>query len=220
MKFDFSYTIDAMPRLLEGAAMTVQVTLIGFLLSLTLATVITVSKTTLQSRLLDGVVAVYVSFIRGTPILVQIFLVYYVLPLVGIDIGPIAAGITAITLNSAAYVIEILRGGLAAIPKGQFEAARSLGVPTLPLWRKVILPQVFIIAIPPLVNEFTQVLKSTPLLATITVVELMRVSQQIFSRNYHPVEVLTGAFVLYFLICFVVSRASIRLERHFALRRV
>ena len=73
--------------------------------------------------------------------------------------------------------------------------------------------------IPPLVNEFTQVLKATPLLAMITVVELMRVSQQIFSSNYHPVEVLLGAFVIYFLICFVVSRSSILLERRFAVRR-
>ena len=219
MKFDLSYTLDAMPRLLEGATVTIQVTAVGFVLSLTLATAITVAKTTLRWWPLDAVVAVYVSFIRGTPILVQIFLVYYVLPLVGIDIGPIAAGILAITLNSAAYVTEILRGGLAAVPKGQFEAARSLGIPTLPLWAKVVLPQVFITTIPPLVNEFTQVLKSTALLATITVVELMRVSQQIFSRNYHPVEVLLGAFLLYFLMCFAVSRMAGLLERRFALRR-
>ena len=86
------------------------------------------------------------------------------------------------------------------------------------LWRKVILPQLFMISIPPLVSEFTQVLKATPLLAMITVVEMMRVSQQIFSANYHPVEVLSGAFVLYFLICFVVSRSSILLERRFAVR--
>lgn len=219
MKFDLSYTLDAMPRLLEGATVTIQVTAVGFVLSLTLATAITVAKTTLRWWPLDAVVAVYVSFIRGTPILVQIFLVYYVLPLVGIDIGPITAGILAITLNSAAYVTEILRGGLAAVPKGQFEAARSLGIPTLPLWAKVVLPQVFITTIPPLVNEFTQVLKSTALLATITVVELMRVSQQIFSRNYHPVEVLLGAFLLYFLMCFAVSRMAGLLERRFALRR-
>ena len=82
----------------------------------------------------------------------------------------------------------------------------------------MILPQVFITSIPPLVNEFTQVLKATPLLATITVVELMRVSQQIFSR-YHPVEVLMGAFVLHFLMCFTVSRASVLLERRYEPRR-
>ena len=103
-------------------------------------------------------------------------------------------------------MLVIFRGGLAAIPNGQYEAARALGLPNLVLWRRVLLPQLLIQSIPPLVNEFTLVLKATPLLATITVVELMRVSQQIFSANYHPVEVLTGAFMLYFLICFSVSR--------------
>jgi His/Glu/Gln/Arg/opine family amino acid ABC transporter permease subunit len=219
MKFDLSYTLDALPRLLEGALVTIQVACIGFALSVTLATLLTVLRTSAASRLLDGVIAVYISFIRGTPLLIQIFLVYYVLPVVGIDLGPVTAGILAITLNSAAYVLEILRGGLNSVPHGHLEAARALGVGAPVLWWKVILPQVFINSIPPLVNEFTLVVKATPLLSVITVVELMRVSQQIFSSNYHPVEVLAGAFVLYFIICFVVSRFSVRLEQHFSLRR-
>ena len=160
--------------------------------------------------------------------LIQIFLVYYALPAIDflpgpgelrVDMGPVTAGIVAITLNSVAFVTEILRGGLAAIHKGQYEAARALGIRNYPLWRKVVLPQLFMKTIPPLVKEFTQVLKATPLLAMITVVELMRVSQQIFSANYHPVEVLLGAFVIYFLICFAVSRSSILLEQRFAVRR-
>ncbi|MEM9043997.1 MAG: amino acid ABC transporter permease [Pseudomonadota bacterium] len=219
MKFDVSYTIDALPRLLEGALVTLQVALIGFCLSVTLATCLTVLRNARPSLFLECGLGLFVSFIRGTPLLVQIFLIYYVLPVVGIDIGPLTAGILAITLNSCAFVLEILRGGLAAVPQGQLEAARALGLSTFAQWRKVILPQVFITSIPPLVNEFTQVLKSTPLLATITVVELMRVSQQIFSRNYHPVEVLLGAFTLYFLMCFTVSRASVFLERRYEPRR-
>ena len=228
MKFNFSYTIDALPRLLEGALITIEIAAIGFILSLTIGTLITVVRTVSQSRLLNAILAVYISFIRGTPLLIQIFLVYYALPAIDflpgpgelkIDMGPVTAGIVAITLNSIAFVTEILRGGLAAIHKGQYEAARALGIRNYPLWRKVVLPQLFMKTIPPLVNEFTQVLKATPLLAMITVVELMRVSQQIFSANYHPVEVLLGAFVIYFLICFVVSRSSILLERRFAVRR-
>lgn len=219
MNFDLAYTLDAMPRLLEGAMVTIQVACLGFILSLALASLVTVLRNTVRSRLLEAVIAVYVSFIRGTPLLIQIFLVYYVLPVVGIDIGPVTAGVMAITLNSAAYVLEILRGGLAAVPSGHIEAAKALGLNTPTLWRKVILPQVYINSIPPLVNEFTLVVKSTPLLSVITVVELMRVSQQIYSRNYHPVEVLLGAFILYFLICFTVSRLSAVLEDHYAPRR-
>ena len=228
MKFDFSYTLEALPRLLEGALITIEVALIGFILSLTFGTLITILRTVSRSRVLNGILNVYISFIRGTPMLIQIFLVYYALPAIDllpgpaelrIDMGPVTAGIVAITLNSVAFMTEILRGGLAGIHKGQYEAARALGIHGYVLWRKVVLPQLFMKTIPPLVNEFTQVLKATPLLAMITVVEMMRVSQQIFSANYHPVEVLTGTFVLYFLICFSVSRGSIYLERRFAVRR-
>ena len=227
MKFDFSYTLEALPRLLEGALITIEVALIGFILSLTFGTLITILRTVSRSRVLNGILNVYISFIRGTPMLIQIFLVYYALPAIDflpgpaelrIDMGPVTAGIVAITLNSVAFMTEILRGGLAGIHKGQYEAARALGIHGYVLWRKVVLPQLFMKTIPPLVNEFTQVLKATPLLAMITVVEMMRVSQQIFSANYHPVEVLTGTFILYFLICFSVSRGSIYLERRFAVR--
>ncbi len=228
MKFDFSYTLEALPRLLEGALITIEVALVGFVLSLTFGTLITIVRTVSRSRVLNGILNVYISFIRGTPMLIQIFLVYYALPAIDflpgpaelrIDMGPVTAGIVAITLNSVAFMTEILRGGLAGIHKGQYEAARALGIHGYVLWRKVVLPQLFMKTIPPLVNEFTQVLKATPLLAMITVVEMMRVSQQIFSANYHPVEVLTGTFILYFLICFSVSRGSIYLERRFAVRR-
>ena len=219
MKFDISYTLEAFPRLLEGAFITLQVAILGFTLSVLLATIITVARTSLNSKIFNSILAFYISFIRGTPILVQIFLVYYVLPVFGLNLGPFTAGIVAITLNSAAFVTEILRGGLASVPVGQFEAAKSLGISGYALWRKIILPQTFITSIPPLVNEFTMVLKATALLSLITVVELMRVSQQIYSANYHPVEVLSGAFVIYFFMCFVVSRSSVFLENRFKVKR-
>lgn len=219
MKFDLTYTLDALPRLVDGSLVTLKLALFGFIFSVVLATIVTVARTVSKSQIFSAIVAVYISFIRGTPILVQIFLVYYVLPIIGLNIGPITAGIVALTLNSAAFVIEILRGGLASVSKGQFEAARSLGLSGFALWVKVILPQTFMASIPPLVNEFTQLLKATALLSTITVVELMRVSQQIYSNNYHPVEVLTGAFVMYFLMCFVVSRSASWLEATFEVKR-
>ena len=219
MKFDISYTFDAIPRLLDGAFITLQVAILGFTLSVLLAASITVARTSLNSKIFNSVLAFYVSFIRGTPILVQIFLVFYVLPVFGVNLGPFTAGIVAITLNSAAFVTEILRGGLASVPIGQFEAAKSVGISGYALWRKIILPQTFITSIPPLVNEFTMVLKATALLSLITVVELMRVSQQIYSANYHPVEVLSGTFIIYFLMCFVISRSSVFLENRFKVKR-
>ena len=219
MKFDINYTFDALPRLLEGASVTLQVALLGFLFSVTLGTTIVLIRNILNWRILNGIIAIYVSFIRGTPIMIQIFLIYYVLPVTGLNLGAFTAGILAITLNSAAFVSEILRGGLASVAKGQFEAAKSLGITGFALWGKIILPQTFIVSIPPLVNEFTQVLKATALLSIITVVELLRVSQQIYSANYHPVEVLLGAFLIYFALCFAVSRSASLLEAHWQIKR-
>lgn len=222
MKFELQHTLDAIPRLLEGALVTIEVALLGFAISLVLATLLTVARHTLPHRLrtwcLEPLLRIYISFIRGTPILIQIFLIYYVLPVVGIDIGPLTAGIAAIALNSAAYVLEIFRGTLQSIASGQLEAARAIGLSPIKIWRLVLLPQLLMKSIPPLVNEFTLVLKATPLLATITVVELMRVSQQIFSSNFRPVEVLLGAFIIYFVICFIVSRLSAVAEARLAVR--
>ena len=99
MKFDISYTFDAIPRLLEGAFITLQVAILGFFLSIILATTIIIARTSLKSKILNLIIAFYISFIRGTPLLVQIFLIYYVLPVFGLNLGPFTAGIVAITLN-------------------------------------------------------------------------------------------------------------------------
>ena len=164
--------------------------------------------------LLRTLVNIYSSFIRGTPALVQILVFYYALaPLTGINIGPFTAGIMAVGFNSGAYIAEILRGGLSRIPKGQREAAESLGLPRIKIWFKVILPQVFHSVIPLLVNEFTMVIKITPLLSTITVVELTRASQMLYNETFRPVEVLTLAAVIYFIICFSISQLGESLQR-------
>ncbi|MEP4343009.1 MAG: amino acid ABC transporter permease [Lentilitoribacter sp.] len=159
-------------------------------------------------------VRIYGSFIRGTPALVQILVFYYALaPLIGINIGPFTAGIMAIGFNSGAYVAEILRGGLSRIPKGQWEAAQALGIPSYKIWFKIILPQVYHSVIPLLVNEFTMVIKITPLLSTITVVELTRASQMLYNETFRPVEVLGIAAVIYFIINFSISQYGEYLQR-------
>ena len=214
MDFNISYTISAMPQLLQCAVITIQFTVIALCISTTIATLLSIVRE-FGVRWIEAVIRIYISFIRGTPLLVQIFLVYYVLPL---DLHPVTAGVAALSLNSGAIMTEIMRGGLSAIPKGQIEAARALGIKLWVIWWKVILPQVFMLITPPMVNEFTLIVKSTPLLAVITVVELFRTSQQIFSSNFRPIEVLLGAAVIYFLINFTVSKLAGVLERRNAPR--
>lgn len=215
---DLSYTWSVLPHLLYGAAISAQFALAAVVLSLLLATILTIVRETGVPGSERGI-AIYISFIRGTPLLVQIFLVYYALPSIGIDLPPAAAGILALTLNSAAIVTEIMRGGLSSIPKGQIEAATALGLPAATRWRKVILPQVYFKIIPQLVNEFTIMIKATPLLSLITVVELFRTSQLIYAVNFRPVEVLLGAAILYFVINISMSRLGALAEVRLAVRR-
>jgi polar amino acid transport system permease protein len=220
MDLDFLLILSKIGPLLNGAVTTIFVGLVSCFLGLAIGTSLLLMRHAKYWIVLK-IVQVYSSFIRGTPALVQILVFYYVLPpLVGIDIGPITAGIMAIGFNSGAYVAEILRGGLSRIPEGQWESAKALGLRKFLIWRKIILPQVFFSVLPPLVNEFTMVIKVTPLLSVITVVELTRTSQHLITETYRPVEVLTVTAILYFIICFTVSQCGEYLQRRSAKYRM
>lgn len=213
MDLQFVEIIPKMGPMLWGALYTIFVGVIACAVGLVVGTGLLLMRNS-NVWLLRKFVGVYGSFIRGTPALVQILVFYYALaPLTGIDIGPFTAGIMAIGFNSGAYVAEILRGGLTRIPPGQWEAARALGLPTHRIWLQVILPQVFYSVIPLLVNEFTMVIKITPLLATITLVELTRASQMLYIETFRPVEVLGLAALMYFVICFSISQFGEFLQR-------
>jgi polar amino acid transport system permease protein len=212
LHIDLTYTWAAMPRLLQGALLTLQVALASMLVSLALGLVLTLLRAS-GIRAAAAAVRVYVSYVRGTPLLVQILLVYYLLPSVGIVLPPLAAGIIALGFQSAAFTSEIMRGGLAAIPKGQIEAAMSLGLQRIHIWRSVILPQLYHLILPPVVNEFTLVIKATTLVSVITVVEMMRVAQEIYNENYRPIEVLIGAGLIFIAMNFVLIRVASQLER-------
>lgn len=213
MELQFADIIPRMGPLLLGAVYTIFVGLIACLVGILVGTCLLLMRNS-RFWLLRIFVGVYGSFIRGTPALVQILIFYYALaPLVGINIGPLTAGIMAVGFNSGAYVAEILRGGLSRIPKGQFEAAEALGLPKHKIWFKIILPQVYFSVVPLLVNEFTMVIKITPLLSTITLIELTRASQMLYNETFRPVEVLLLAAAIYFIICFSISQYGEYLQR-------
>ena len=217
MNFDFGLLSKFMPLMLKGALITFEVSIIGTLLGIVVSLIL-ISMSMSRLRLVNCISAVYISSFRGTPMLVQIFFVYYALPgLVGIDLSPFIAGVLALSLNSAAFVSEILRAGISAIPRGQIEAAKALGLKRRVIWGRVILPHVFIMILPPLTNEFTMLVKASSLLSVITVVELTRTAQQIMIFTYRPVEVMLAAATLYFVICFSLSSVSRRFERRAAL---
>lgn len=217
MHINLTYTWTALPRLLEGAVLTLEVSVAAMMVSLVLALALTVLRAS-GSRAASFLVRAYISYVRGTPLLVQILLVYYVLPLTGLALSPFAAAVIALGFSSAAFTTEIMRGGLAAIPKGQIEAAISLGLARPMIWIRVILPQLYNLILPPLVNEFTLVIKSTTLVSVITVVEMMRVAQEIYNDNYRPLETMLGVALVFFVMIFSLTQFAAALERRNAVK--
>ena len=158
-------------------------------------------------------ITVYVSFIRGTPLLIQILIIYYLLPAVGIDIPPFGAGVIALGVNGGAHIREIVRGALTAIPAGQIEAARALALPRRLIWTRIILPQVFALVLPPLTVEFSALLKGSALISVIGYVELTRQSQYLLASTAHPFIIWLLTALLYFAMCFALATVTDRIQR-------
>jgi polar amino acid transport system permease protein len=160
----------------------------------------------------------YIWFIRGTPALVQIFIVYFGLPQFGVRLSPFVGGVIALGLNSAAYVAETIRGGLISIPKGQRESALALGLSHTTAMRRIILPQVVRVIIPPISNELASALKNTSLLSTITLMELTLQTEVVVATTFRPFEFYITAALLYLIMTTVCLVALQRVENRFALR--
>ena len=218
MTLDFSLIVRTFPLLLEGAFITIQVTAlsvgIGVLIGLTIGLVRLAGAKPL--RFLAGA---YVDFMRGTPLLVQIFMIYFALPnLIGQRIDPFVAAIVACSLNSGAYLAEIFRSGIQAVDKGQMEAGRSLGLSWAKTMRYIILPQAFRRIIPLLGNEFIAMLKDSSLVSVIGFEELTRRGQLIISRTYASVEIWLVVALLYLFLTFIISRLVAYLERRLEIK--
>jgi polar amino acid transport system permease protein len=160
----------------------------------------------------------YIWFIRGTPALIQVFIVYFGVPQLGLKLSPFVAGVIALGVNSGAYVAEIIRGGMLAIPKGQMESAMALGISRRQAMTRVILPQVFRIILPPLTNEAIAALKNTSLLSTITVMELTLYAQILIASTFRPFEFYIVTAILYLVMTTILSQVSAYLERRNASR--
>lgn len=218
MHFNLIMFVDSLPTLAGAAIINLRIALLAMAIAVVGGTALTILRT-IQWRPLSLAISLLISFIRGTPILIQIFLFYYGLPALGLDLSPIAAGICAISFNSAIFVTEIMRGGLAGMDPGPIEASIALGMKRATIWTKIVLPQLFIRVLPPLVNELTIIVKGTALLSVITVVEVLRTAQQIGNASFSPLEPIMGAAVVLFVVNFFVSRAGKLIETSFAFRR-
>jgi polar amino acid transport system permease protein len=212
MSLEWHYVTDALPYLLQGALVTLEVSSLAVLLGLVVGIIITLARGS-RFKALRGLVLVYISLVRGTPLFIQILIVYYALPALGLDLPRFEAGVIGLSLNSGAYISEMIRGGLTAIPKGQLDAAKAFGMRSGLIWRRITLPQVLVLILPPLTIEFTGLLKASALLSVIGLVELTRTAQQVIGETLRSPEVWLTTATLYFVMCFVLGAITRRLEK-------
>lgn len=187
----------------------------GLIIALCVALIRVVPKGGVVHRFFYGLARIYVSAIRGTPMLVQLFIIFYGLPSVGLKLDPVPSAIIAFSLNIGAYASETVRAAILSIPKGQWEAGTSVGLSYMQTFRHVILPQAFRVSIPPLSNTFISLVKETSLASLVLVTELFKQAQIITARNYEFMLVYIEAAVIYWVICFGLSLIQGRLERRF-----
>ena len=194
-----SLIIKSLPFFLQGAFATIQIALASIAVGLCggiLIGVLNCNK--LCTSFCAWVLSSFVWVIRGTPLFVQVLIVYYALPeLIGISLSPFIAGVIALGINSMAYISEIVRGGINAIPEGQWEAAYVIGLKPWQTLQGIILPQMFRITLPGLTNELTALIKETSILMVIGVAELTKISRDIVSRELDPMTIYLAAAVLY-----------------------
>lgn len=205
---------DNFPILWSGFLTTLGLTLSSLLVGLVFGLMLALMKIS-TNWILKGISIAYIELIRGTPALMQIMLVYFGLPALGLNIDRFTAAVVALGLNSAAYSGEIFRAGIESIDRGQMEAARAIGMTGSMAMRLIVLPQAFRVVIPPLVNEFVALLKDTSLVSVIGVADLMLRSRNMISYSANVFTPLLGASILYLLATIPGSQLSAYLERRF-----
>jgi len=210
--FNFRDAGNYLPDLLRGALISVELTISVMALSLVFGLIVALARLS-RLRALRTVATFYVEVIRGTPCMLQLFYIYFVLPAFGIKIGPFATGVIGLTVNYAAYLSEVYRAGIQAVAKGQVEAALSLGMSRTKMMRLVILPQALRIVVPPLGNYFISLFKDTALASTITVKELIFSGQIIAATNFQYFTIFTIAGMIYLALSYPGSLGVQYLER-------
>ena len=201
--------------LTRAAGITIAVSFAGIVIGFAIGALVCAARLSRRPALarLGGA---YVSVFRGVPLLVQLLFIYYFLAEVGLDVPAIVAAVGGLALSSAAYQAEILRGALNAVPKGQSEAAIALGFTNMEIWRRVLMPQALRISIPPLINEFILLLKASSLVSVVGIAELTRVSMNIASMTYRPLEAYVGGGLFYLAINLTLAGMGALAERRLA----
>ena len=218
MIWDWAYTLDVLPEILAAFGVTLQATLAGFVLALALGLAWAVARMAPLGWLARGASWI-VEFVRSTPLLIQLYFLYYVLPEYGLTLSPLVIGILALGLHYSCYTAEVYRAGIEAVPRGQWEAARALNLSPAATWRRVILPQAVPPTLPVLGNYLIAMFKDTPLLAAITVMEMLQTAKLIGADSFRYLEPLTITGVVFLAVSLAASYLVHHLETRHAIRR-
>lgn len=218
MHLNFSFMSKYYMFFINGAKFTIILAIFTVLFGVVLGTLLALMRIS-KNKALNAIAAVYVEFIRGTPLMVQLFIIYYALPtIIGLNIPEMQSAIMALAINSGAYVAEIIRAGIQAVDKGQMEAARSLGMPYGMAMRYIIIPQAIKNILPALGNEFIVVIKESSVVSVIGIKELMYNADTVRGNTFRAFEPLIVAAIMYFIMTFTLSKLMGRFERRLKTR--
>ena len=215
MEFDLSLIVNSLPLLLKGAGLTLEITALAVGLGLIIGLFLGLAQLS-KNPIFRWPAKVYVDVIRGTPLLIQIFIIYFALPnIIGERIDPYIAAVAACSLNSGAYIAEIFRAGIQSISLGQMRAGLSLGMTYPQTMRYIVLPQAVKRIIPPLGNEFIAMLKDSSLVSVIGFEELTRSGQLIIAETYGSLEIWSAVAIIYLVMTLTITRIVSVLEKKF-----
>lgn len=216
MDFDFSPVWQGWRELAHGALVTIEITVGAIVLGCLVGLAVGLGRLDPKRRVIYAACTAYVGFIRGTPLLVQLFIWFFGLPHFGINLPAFFCGVVGMGMYSGAYVSEIVRGAIQSIDRGQMEAARSLGMPYGTAMREIVIPQAAIRMIPPLGNEFIALIKNSSLVSLLTIADLMHEGQKIISTSYRSLEVYLAIALIYFVLTNLTGLALRGAERRLA----
>jgi polar amino acid transport system permease protein len=206
---------QVLPKLLPGLVVTVEATLIGSAIAMVLGLLLAIGRRS-SNPLVSMPIGAVIEFVRSTPLLIQLYFLFFVLPDLGITLAPLTAGVIGLGLHYATYTSETYRAGIEGVPRGQWEAARALNLSARRTWLGVVLPQAIPAVLPPLGNYVNGMFKDSVLLSTITVVELLGKAQDYGSLTFHYLEPFTEVGILFLLVSYPASLAVRRLEKRLA----
>ncbi|ASN38471.1 MAG: amino acid ABC transporter permease [Paeniglutamicibacter terrestris] len=215
MTVDWNLFLDSLWPITQGALKgTIPLSLISFVIGLAIALLMALMRLS-GNAVISFIARAYISAIRGTPLLVQLFVIFYGLPSIGVTLNPWPSAVIAFSLNVGGYAAEVIRAAILSVPKGQWEAGYTIGMSRTLTLRRLILPQAARVAVPPLSNTFISLVKDTSLASVVLVTEAFRKAQEIAAFSQEFMLIYIEAALIYWVICLVLSMGQTRLERRF-----